>query len=138
MTLVFLPYLTIYCVLYYHIGISLLWDRPQDYTTGALGHGFHDLRLAELTNSEISITETTAVSIRKKMADLDAELLALAGGDSGDESVPSSPKLKSPSPVRTSKQSRESPQPEVARKGVAKTTKKAKRRRHYSDDEVEM
>jgi hypothetical protein len=74
-----------------------------------------------------------------KMADLDAELLALAGGDSsGEESIPSSPKRKSPSPPRSKKPSRESPPPDMARKGVAKPTKRAKRRKNYSDDEDEL
>jgi len=69
------------------------------------------------------------------MADLDAELLALAGGDSsGEESVPSPPKKKSPSPH----QSKKSPSAETARKGVAKTTKRARRRKNYSDDEDEV
>jgi RNA polymerase-associated protein RTF1 len=73
------------------------------------------------------------------MADLDAELLALAGGDSsGDESLPSSPKPKSPSPPRSKKQSRESPPVEMGRKGVAKITKRSKRRKTYSDDEDEV
>lgn len=73
------------------------------------------------------------------MADLDAELLALAGGDSSgeEESLPPSPKEKSPSPPRSRKQTRQSPQPEMARKGVAKTVKRAKRRKTYSDDEDE-
>ncbi|EXJ85649.1 hypothetical protein A1O1_06015 [Capronia coronata CBS 617.96] len=71
------------------------------------------------------------------MADLDAELLALAGGDSSgeEESMPPSPKEKSPSPPRSKKQSRHSPEPDMARKGVAKTVKRAKRRRTYSDEE---
>lgn len=73
------------------------------------------------------------------MADLDAELLALAGGDSsGEESMPSSPKEKSPSPPRSKKQSRESPPPDMARKGVAKAVKRTKRRKTYSDDEDEV
>ena len=73
------------------------------------------------------------------MADLDAELLALAGGDSsGEESVHSSPKQKSPSPSRSKNKSRDSPQPDMARKGVAKTTKRAKRRKNYSDDEDDV
>ncbi|OCT47620.1 RNA polymerase II transcription elongation factor Rtf1p [Cladophialophora carrionii] len=72
------------------------------------------------------------------MADLDAELLALAGGDSsGEESMPSSPKEKSSSPPRSKKQSRDSP-PTEARKGVAKTVKRTKRRKTYSDDEDEV
>jgi RNA polymerase-associated protein RTF1 len=72
------------------------------------------------------------------MADLDAELLALAGGDSsGEESMPSSPKPKSPSPPRSKKQSRESPS-DMARKGVAKAVKRSKRRKAYSDDEDEV
>ncbi|KIX07193.1 uncharacterized protein Z518_01846 [Rhinocladiella mackenziei CBS 650.93] len=73
------------------------------------------------------------------MADLDAELLALAGGDSsGEESVRSSPKPKSPSPPRPISKSRESPLPDMARKGVATTVKRAKRRKNYSDDEDEV
>jgi RNA polymerase-associated protein RTF1 len=73
------------------------------------------------------------------MADLDAELLALAGGDSsGEESIPSSPKPKSPSPPRSKKQSRESPPPDMVRKGVAKAVKRNKRRKTYSDDEDEV
>ena len=67
------------------------------------------------------------------MADLDAELLALAGGDSsGDESLPSPPARKSPSPTRTQKSSAD-----MARgtKGLATKVKKTKRRRDYSDDE---
>lgn len=73
------------------------------------------------------------------MADLDAELLALAGGDSsGEESVAPSPKPKSPSPSRSKKPSRESPPPDTSRKGVAKTVKRAKRRKNYSDDEDEV
>lgn len=73
------------------------------------------------------------------MADLDAELLALAGGDSsGEESVHSSPKPKSPSPSRSKSNSRVSPQPDMTRKGVAKTTKRARRRKNYSDDEDEL
>ncbi|KAH0845397.1 hypothetical protein Z517_11656 [Fonsecaea pedrosoi CBS 271.37] len=73
------------------------------------------------------------------MADLDAELLALAGGDSsGEESMPSSPKPKSPSPPRSKKQTRESPSTDMARKGVAKAVKRTKRRKTYSDDEDEV
>ena len=74
------------------------------------------------------------------MADLDAELLALAGGDSsGEESLPSSPKQKSPTPPRSKKQSRDSPPADMARKGVAKAVKRsAKRRKTYSDDEEEV
>ena len=73
------------------------------------------------------------------MADLDAELLALAGGDSsGEESIPPSPKQHSPSPPRFKRQSRESPLPDMARKGVAKSVKRTKRRKAYSDDEDEV
>lgn len=76
------------------------------------------------------------------MADLDAELLALAGGDSsGEESVPSSPKQKSPSPSssppRTKSKLRESLPADLARKEVAKSSKRARRRKTYSDDEEE-
>ncbi len=73
------------------------------------------------------------------MADLDAELLALAGGDSsGEESLPSSPKMKTSSPPRTKNKSRESPSADMARKSVTKTTKRSKRRKAYSDDEDEV
>jgi len=73
------------------------------------------------------------------MADLDAELLALAGGDSsGEESMPSSPKPKSSTPPRTKQLSRRAPSPaDMARKGVAKTVKRPRRRKAYSDDEDE-
>ena len=70
------------------------------------------------------------------MADLDAELLALAGGDSsGEESPPSPAARKSPSPARAQKLSAD-----MARgaKGVATKVKKTKRRRDYSDDEDEV
>lgn len=73
------------------------------------------------------------------MADLDAELLALAGGDSsGEESMPSSPKPKSSS-AHTQNQLRppQSPEPDMARKGVAKAVKRPRRRKAYSDDEGE-
>jgi RNA polymerase-associated protein RTF1 len=70
------------------------------------------------------------------MADLDAELLALAGGDesSGEESSPP-PKQKSPSPSRPVKRTRDSPSPDMARKGTAKPIRKARRRRDDSDDD---
>lgn len=65
------------------------------------------------------------------MADLDAELLALAGGDeSSDEESSPAPKQKSPSPHRPVKQS---PIPDMARKGTAKTIKKGRKRRNGSD-----
>jgi hypothetical protein len=73
------------------------------------------------------------------MADLDAELLALAGGDSsGEESMPSSPKPKSSSPPRTKNKSRESPSADMARKSVTKAAKRNRRRKTYSDDEDEV
>ena len=70
------------------------------------------------------------------MADLDAELLALAGGDesSGEESSPQ-PKQKSPSPNRSVKRTRDSPAPDMARKGTAKPIRKARRRKDDSDDD---
>ena len=70
------------------------------------------------------------------MADLDAELLALAGGDesSGEDSY-SPPKQKSPSPKRPAKQSRDSPSPDMARKGTAKAVKRARRRKNDSDND---
>lgn len=73
------------------------------------------------------------------MADIDAELLALAGGDSsGEESMPSSPKPKSPSPSRSKQQARRASSPaDMARKGVAKTARRPRRRKVYSDDDGE-
>ena len=70
------------------------------------------------------------------MADLDAELLALAGGDesSSEESSPP-PKQKSPSPSRPAKRNRDSTPPDMARKGTAKPVRKARRRRDDSDDD---
>lgn len=70
------------------------------------------------------------------MADLDAELLALAGGDesSGEESSPP-PKQKSPSPNRPVKRNRDSTPQDMARKGTAKPIRKARRRRDGSDDD---
>ena len=78
------------------------------------------------------------------MADLDAELLALAGGDSSGEedSMPTSPPpRRSPSRRSPSSSGKDSPA-DMARKGVAQTTKKAKarkpaRRSQHSDDEDE-
>lgn len=68
------------------------------------------------------------------MADLDAELLALAEGDSsGDESIASPPTKKSPSPQRPTKQPRHSPAPDMARKGTAKPVKRSRRRKDESD-----
>jgi RNA polymerase-associated protein RTF1 len=70
------------------------------------------------------------------MADLDAELLALAGGEesSGEESSPQ-PKQKSPSPNRAVKRTRDSPPQDMARKGTARPIRKARRRRDDSDDD---
>lgn len=74
------------------------------------------------------------------MADLDAELLALAGGDDSgeEESMPPSPAQRS-SPSRRSPSSSGKGSPDMARKGVAQTAKKARarkpaRRTSYSDD----
>lgn len=69
------------------------------------------------------------------MADLDAELLALAGGDSSGEESYSSPhptRKKSPSPHR--KQYR-SPARDMGTKGTAKAVKKPRRRRQDESDE---
>lgn len=71
------------------------------------------------------------------MADLDAELLALAGGDesSGEESSPHV-QQKSSSPSRPVKKYRESSPPsDMARKGTAKPIKKVRRRKDESDDD---
>ena len=66
--------------------------------------------------------------------DLDAELLALAGGDSsGDESNLSPPKHKSSSPQEHSEP--RSPTADMTGKGVAKRTKRVRRRKHDSDDD---
>lgn len=69
------------------------------------------------------------------MADLDAELLALAGGDSsGEESYPSPPptRRKSPSPHRTQYRS---PARDMGIKGTAKAVKKTRPRRNEYDDD---
>jgi hypothetical protein len=69
------------------------------------------------------------------MADLDAELLALAGGDSSGEegySSPQPPRRKSPSPHR--KQYR-SPARDMGNKGTAKAVKKPRRRRDDYDED---
>jgi hypothetical protein len=77
------------------------------------------------------------------MADLDAELLALAGGDSSgeEESLPSPSGDKSSSPPRLTKSTQDSA--DMARKGIAKPVPKstkriAKKRKTYSDDEDEV
>jgi hypothetical protein len=71
------------------------------------------------------------------MADLDAELLALAGGDSsGEESFASPPRRKSSTPPRPSK-STQNASADVTRRGVASKVKKAKRRRKYVDNQDE-
>ncbi|KAL1990139.1 hypothetical protein VTN49DRAFT_5978 [Thermomyces lanuginosus] len=70
------------------------------------------------------------------MANLDDELLALAGGDSSEEeSSPRSPaKSKSPSP---SKQRSPEPPSRMARKGTAKVIKRPKRAKKEESDEEE-
>ena len=69
------------------------------------------------------------------MADLDAELLALAGGDdSSAEETFSPPKQKSPLPQRSNKQIRNSPPADMARKGTARVTKKIRTSKNDSDD----
>jgi RNA polymerase-associated protein RTF1 len=77
------------------------------------------------------------------MADIDAELLALAGGDDSgeEESMPPSPAQRS-SPSRRSPSSSDKETPEMARKGVAQTVRKSRarkpaRRNSYSDDDEE-
>ncbi|ETN41363.1 uncharacterized protein HMPREF1541_03298 [Cyphellophora europaea CBS 101466] len=80
------------------------------------------------------------------MADLDAELLALAGGDSSGEedSMPASPRQKR-SPSRRSRSlssDKATPPADMARKGTAQAVQKTKarkpaRRSRYSDDEDE-
>lgn len=70
------------------------------------------------------------------MADLDAELLKLAGDDSeGEESIASSPRGKSSSPVVSEK---EDTPPQNARKPIVRGTNKARKRKDYSDDEDEV
>ncbi len=78
------------------------------------------------------------------MADLDAELLALAGGDSSgeDDSLPPSSREKSSSPPRASRPAQDS-STDMARKGIAKPAAKSarrpgKRRKSYSDEEDEV
>src|SRR5262245_43091634 len=75
------------------------------------------------------------------MADLDAELLALAGGDdSSDEetSVPVQPKLASP-PLASSREQPESEQSgEMARKGAARLVQRPKKVRKVDEDEGEL
>ena len=78
------------------------------------------------------------------MADLDAELLALAGGDSSgeDESPAPSSREKSSSPPRPSRSAQDS-STDMARKGIAKPAAKSarkpvKKRQLYSDDEDEV
>ena len=78
------------------------------------------------------------------MADLDAELLALAGGDSSgeEESMPSPSREKSSSPLRPTRPAQAS-SADMARKGIAKpvaksTKRTVKKRKTYSDDEDEM
>jgi RNA polymerase-associated protein RTF1 len=75
------------------------------------------------------------------MADLDAELLALAGGDSSGEEESLSPpsREKSSSPPRSSRPAQDSAT-DMARKGIAKPVAKSakrtvRRRKTYSNDE---
>lgn len=74
------------------------------------------------------------------MADLDAELLALAGGDdsSAEDGSPPPPNNKSSSPVQSPRQSPSSSA--MGFKGTARTVKKTKTRRlvrkQDSDDEA--
>lgn len=73
------------------------------------------------------------------MADLDAELLALAGGDesSADERPPS-PVNHPPSPQQHHLPPKSSSPADMGRKGTAKVVKKPRRRSAESDDEGEM
>jgi hypothetical protein len=75
------------------------------------------------------------------MADLDAELLALAGDDSSGEegSLPSAPRERSSSPPQPTRNNQDS-SADMGRKGIAKPVAKsarrgAKKRKTYSDDE---
>ena len=73
------------------------------------------------------------------MADLDAELLALAGGDeSSDDERSPSPKQKSPSPQQHNLQHRSSSPSDMGRKGTAKVIKKQRRRTTDSEDDGEV
>jgi RNA polymerase-associated protein RTF1 len=74
------------------------------------------------------------------MADLDAELLALAGDDSsGEEGSLPSPRERSSSPPPPTRNNQDS-SADMGRKGIAKPVAKsarrgAKKRKTYSDDE---
>jgi RNA polymerase-associated protein RTF1 len=76
------------------------------------------------------------------MADLERELLALAGGDesSADERSSSpKPKSQSPSPQQQHHSQRRSSSPaDMGRKGTAKVIKKPRRRRADSEDDGEV
>jgi RNA polymerase-associated protein RTF1 len=72
------------------------------------------------------------------MADLDAELLALAGGDdSSDEetSVPTQPKLASPPLVSSHEQPESEQSGEMARKGAARLVQRPKKVKKGDEDE---
>ena len=90
--------------------------------------------LAVFTQAERQTLQNSA-----SMADLDAELLALAGGDesSADERSPS-PRPKSPSPQQHNLQRRSSSPADMGRKGTAKVIQKPRRRRADSDDDGEL
>jgi RNA polymerase-associated protein RTF1 len=75
------------------------------------------------------------------MADLDAELLALAGGDeSSADEISSSPQPKAPSPQHHHhhQHSRSISPADMGRKGTAKVIKKPRRRPADSEDDGEM
>jgi RNA polymerase-associated protein RTF1 len=76
------------------------------------------------------------------MADLDAELLALAGGDeSSADEISSSPQPKAPSPQHHHhhhQHSRSISPADMGRKGTAKVIKKPRRRPANSEDDGEM
>ena len=75
-------------------------------------------------------------------ADLDAELLALAGGDSSDEetSPHSKPKSVSPPapPSSFTKQHSPEPPPEIARKGTTRPVRRLKKTKKEESEEGEL
>ncbi|KAL1962304.1 hypothetical protein VTN77DRAFT_9795 [Rasamsonia byssochlamydoides] len=75
------------------------------------------------------------------MADLDDELLALAGDSSDEEASqpPSKPKSASPPPAPSSSTKQPSPDPpEMARKGTAKAVKRSKKAKKEESEEGEL
>lgn len=76
------------------------------------------------------------------MADLDDELLALAGDSSDEEASPQSQsKSKSaspPPPSSSTKQPSPDPAPEMARKGTAKVVKRPRKTKKEESEEGEL